>query len=133
MSHRVFHVRREIRRFRELYKPLASLIVKCFDQGLTVAGCIWFIHATQGVPSDATPERLNSEECQEVVRELFWGTVAENPLAVVVQTLGMDAEAPLNSGLVVKKIHKDKPHLLTWIPANYRSLLSGSRFAEESD
>ncbi len=128
-----FDVRRDIQRLRNLYRPLAGVIVRCFEQGLTVAGCIWFIHATEGIPRNATPERLNSEECQEVVRELFWGNVAENPLAVIARSLGMDASRALDSRLVVRKIHEDKPHLLSWIPTNYRVLLSGSKFAEESD
>ncbi len=133
MPRRFFDVRRDLERLRNLYKPLSGVIVRCFEQGLTVAGCIWFIHATEGIPRNATPERLNSEEYQEVVRELFWGSVAENPLAVIVRSLGLDLSSGLDSGLVVRKIHQDKPHLLSWIPVNYRELLSGSRFAEESD
>ena len=133
MPRPVFDVRRDIQRLRDLYKPMAGVIVRCFEQGLTVAGCIWFIHATEGVPRNATPDRLNSEEYQEVVRELFWGNVAENPLATIVHKLGLDGSSAFDTRLVVKKIHEDKPHLLSWLPVNYRGLLSGSRFAEESD
>ncbi len=130
---RFLDIRRDVDRLRMLYRPLTGVIVRCFEQGLTVAGAIWFIHATEGIPRNATPERLNSEECQEVVRELFWGNVAENPLAVIARSLGMDTPAALDSRRVVRKIHEEEPYLLSWIPVHYRGLLSGSRFAEESD